>query len=211
MIRRQNALLVAAAVAGVLSGVLYYASAQRTTILVAARDLRPTSQLGSGDLVPRQFPADVVPVGAVRDSGAAIGRYLRAPLGAGQIVLETSLADEMALFGSGLRPPTGMRAMAVPVTASSALGGAIASGHRVDVIAIPVPGRAPAGTRAQLVAVRAMVIDVRGESGRPLLREPGRSGVPDRIGSIVIAVAASDELRLAERIPTSTFVVVLVP
>lgn len=211
MIRRQNALLVAAAAAGILSGVLYYAGAQRTTILVAARELGPTSRLGSGDLVARQFPADVVPVGAVRDASSAIGRYLRTPLAAGQLVLEASLADESALFGSGLRPPTGMRAMAVPVTAASALGGAIASGHRVDVIAIPLSGKAPAGSRTELVAVRAIVLDVRGESGRALHTDPGRSGAPDRIGSIVIAVAASDELRLAERIPTSTFVVVLVP
>lgn len=211
MIRRRGVLLAAAALAGVLSGALYYASAQRVTILVAARELQPTSRLGSTDLATRQLPADAVPAGAVRDTAHAIGRYVRAPLAAGQLVLEASLADESALFGSGLRPPTGMRAMAVPVTASSALGGAIASGHRVDVIAIPVPGRAPAGSRAELVAARAMVIDVRGESGRALLAEPGRQGAPDRIGSIVIAVPASDELRLAERIPVSTFVVVLVP
>lgn len=211
MIRRRNALLVAAVVAGVLSGVLYYASAQRVTILVAAMELPPTRPLGPGDLVPRQFPADVVPAGAVRDAGMAIGRYLRTPLGAGQLVLEASLADETALFGSGLRPPTGMRAIAVPVTASSALGGAIAAGHRVDVIAIPLPGKAPAGSRAELVAARAIVLDVRGESGRALLPETGRSGAPDRIGSLVIVVAASDELRLAERIPTSTFVIVLTP
>lgn len=211
MIRRRGVLLAAAALAGVLSGALYYAGAQRVTILVAARELQPTSRLGSADLATRQLPADAVPPGAMRDTAQAIGRYPRAPLAAGQLVLESSVADESALFGSGLRPPTGMRAMAVPVTASSALGGAIASGHRVDVIAIPVSGRAPAGSRAELVAARAIVIDVRGESGRALLGEPGRPGSPDRIGSIVIAVPASDELRLAERIPVSTFVVVLVP
>ena len=65
MIRRRNALLVAALVAGVLSGVLYYASAQRTTILVAARELPATRPLEAADLIPRQFPADVVPPGAV--------------------------------------------------------------------------------------------------------------------------------------------------
>ena len=127
------------------------------------------------------------------------------------LVLETSLADAAALFGSGLRPPTGMRAMAVPVNAASALGGAIAPGHRVDVIAIPLPGKAPAGRPVELVASRAVVLDVRSETGRALVTDPVRSAAFDRIGSIVIAVAASDELRLAERIPTSTFVVVLVP
>jgi len=209
--RRRNALLVGALAAGVLSGVVYYASAQRTTILVAAHELPATRPLGPGDLVLRPFPADAIPAGALRDPDSAVGRYLRTPLGAGQLVLAGSLADAAALFGSGLGPPTGMRAIAVPVTASTALGGAIAPGHRVDVIAIPLSGKAPAGRAIELVASRAVVLDVRGESGRPLGLETARSAALDRIGSIVIAVAASDELRLAERIPTSTFVVVLTP
>lgn len=210
MIRRRHALLVAALVAGALSGVLYYASAQRTTILVAAREIPASRPLGPDDVVSRRFPADVVPADALRDAGSAVGRYLRAPLGAGQLVLAGSLADEAALFGSGLRPPTGMRAIAVPVSAATALGGAIAPGHRVDVIAVPLVGKAPAGRAVELVASRAVVLDVRGETGRVLGAEQ-RSAAPDRIGSIVIAVAASDELRLAERIPASTFVVVLTP
>lgn len=208
---RRNVLLAGALLAGLVSGTLYYASAQRTTILVAARELSATRPLGAGDLVPRQFPAEVVPQGAISDASSAVGRYLRAPLAAGQLVLSGSLADEAALFGSGLRPPTGMRAIAVPVSASSALGGAIAPGHRVDVIAVPIPARAPAGRPVELVAARAVVLDVRGETGRAMTADHVRQAATERIGSIVIAVAASDELRLAERIATSTFVVVLAP
>lgn len=210
MRRRRGLLLAGAVVAGILSGILYYAGAQRTTVLVAARELPATRPLGAGDLVPRQFPVDVVPAGAVRDATSVIGRYLRAPLGTGQLVLIGSLADEAALFGSGLRPPTGMRAIAVPVSVASALGGAIAPGHRVDVIAVPLPGKAPAGRTVELIATRAIVLDVRGETGRALTAEQPRSAL-DRIGSIVIAVPASNELGLAERIPVSTFVVVLAP
>ena len=209
--RRRNALLAGALVAGILAGALYYASAQRTTILVAATELPATRPLLAGDLLTRQVPADLVPAGALRDPGAAVGRYLRVPLGSGQLVLAGSLADAAALFGSGLRPPTGMRAIAVPVSVATALGGAIAPGHRVDVIAIPLAGKAPAGRPVELVASRVVVLDVRGESGRALAAEPTRTAALERIGSIVISIAPSDELRLAERILTSAFVVILAP
>lgn len=209
--RRRNALLAGALVAGVVAGALYYASAQRTTILVAAHELPAMRPLVAADLATRQVPLDVVPGGALRDPSAAVGRFLRVPLGPGQLLLAGSLADESALFGSGLRPATGMRAIAVPVSAATALGGAIAPGHRVDVIAIPVTGKAPAGRPVEVVASRVVVLDVRSESGRALAADPARGAALERIGSIVISVAPSDELRLAERIPTSTFVVVLAP
>lgn len=207
---RRNVSLVVAVVAGILSAVLYYASAQRVSAVVAARDVGATSPLTDGDLVTRPFPADALPAGVLRDQSAAVGRFLRAPLGAGQFVLASSIADDAALFASGIQPPTGMRAIALPVSASSALGGALAPGLRVDVIAVPVGGKAPPSRGVELVASRALVLDVRSESGHAIVR-PQVRGAPDRLGSIVIAIAPSDELRLAERIATSTFVIALAP
>lgn len=207
---RRNVSLVVAVLAGILSAVLYYASAQRVSVVVAARDVETTMPLVDGDLVSRAFPADAVPAGALREPGAAVGRFLRAPLGAGQLVLAGSLADDAALFASGIQPPTGMRAIALPISASTALGGALAPGLRVDVIAVPISGKAPAARGVELVASRAVVLDVRSETGHALTRT-GARGALDRLGSIVIAIAPSDELRLAERIPTSTFVIVFVP
>lgn len=207
---RRNVSLGVAILAGILSAVLYYASAQRVSVVVAARDLETTMPLADGDLATRAFPADAVPAGAVREPAAAFGRFLRAPLGAGQLVLAGSLADDAALFASGIQPPTGMRAIALPVSASTALGGALAPGLRVDVIAVPISGKAPASRGVELVASRAVVLDVRSETGQALTRPQAR-GALDRLGSIVIAIAPSDELRLAERIPTSTFVIVFAP
>lgn len=161
---RRTAMLGAALAAGLLAGGLYYAGAQRTMVLVAARELAPTERIQQADLVERGFPADLIPDGALRDLGAALGRYLRAPLSAGQLVLGSSLADEAALFGSGLRPPTGMRAIAIPVTAATALGGALAPGHRVDVIAVPIAGKAPAARAVEVVVTRAVILDVRSDS-----------------------------------------------
>jgi len=54
------------------------------------------------------------------------------------------------------------------------------------------------------------VLDVRGESGAAFtMRDPKASLTVDRIASVVIAIATADEMRFADRIATSTFVLVL--
>ena len=115
---------------------------------------------------------------------------------------------------SGLVPPSGQRAVAIPVTPAQAVGGALVAGAHVDVIAVPVSGRAPAGRVTELVAANATVLDVRGENGGPFIPAGASrvSGVAvDRLGSVVVALAPSDELRVADRIATSTFVLVFIP
>jgi Flp pilus assembly protein CpaB len=93
------------------------------------------------------------------------------------------------------------------VVAVSAVGGAISPGARVDVIAVPVIGRAPAGRTVELLAADALVLDVRSESGAPYQpRRPDATVAVDRIGSVIIAISPSDEIRFADRIATSTFV-----
>ncbi|TMB71911.1 MAG: hypothetical protein E6J52_13135 [Chloroflexi bacterium] len=71
-------------------------------------------------------------------------------------------------------------------------------------------GRAPAGRTVELLASSALVLDVRGESGAAFtMRDPKASLTVDRIASVVIAIATADEMRFADRIATSTFVLVL--
>ena len=95
---------------------------------------------------------------------------------------------------TGLALPAGMRAVALPVSnAAQAVGGAIVPGARVDVIAVPVAGRAPGGRTAELLLQGAMVLDVRSETGSPygaaITRSPV-SSVGERIGSVVVAIDA---------------------
>ena len=116
---------------------------------------------------------------------------------------------DAAVFHTGLTLRPGERAVAIPVVAVSAVGGAIAPGARVDVIAVPLIGRAPAGRTVELLAADALVLDVRSESGAPYQpRRPDATASVDRIGSVIIAIAPSDEIRFADRIATSTFVLV---
>lgn len=209
----QRALIGLALAAGAVAGTLYYVGAQRSSVVVAARDLDATRPLTADDLAVVSIPFDAVPAGAVADTGGAVGKLPRAPLWRGQVVLEPALSDGAAQFHTGLVLPVGMRAVALPVSAAAqAVGGAIVPGARVDVIAVPVAGRAPGGRTAELLAQAAIVLDVRSESGSPygaLSPKTSVSSIGERIGSVVIAIESVDEVRFADRIATSTFVLTL--
>jgi Flp pilus assembly protein CpaB len=208
----RRALVVLAIAAGALAGTLYYVGAQRSPVVVAARDVDATHPLVADDLVTVSIPTDAVPAGALADAADAVGKLPRAPLWRGQVLLGPALSDEAASFHTGLVLPTGMRAVALPMSsAAQAVGGAIVPGARVDVIAVPVAGRAPGGRTAELLLQAAMVLDVRSETGSPygpaISRTPSSSG--ERIGSVVVAIDPFDEVRFADRIATSTFVLTL--
>jgi Flp pilus assembly protein CpaB len=142
-----------------------------------------------------------------------VGLVPRAPLLRGQLVLTRAVASELPGFRTGLVLSSGLRAFAIPVSAVNAIGGAIVPGSRVDVLAVPVLGRAPSGRATELLASAAVVLDVRDDSGAAYLPREGKANAAtlnERIASIVIAVPAADEIRFADRIATSTFVLALV-
>ena len=209
----QRALLVLALLAGAVAGTLYYIGAQRSPVVVAARDVDATRPLVADDVAIVSIPADVVPAGALVDATAAVGKVPRAPLWRGQVVLDPALSDDGASFHTGLALPAGMRAVALPVSsAAQAVGGAIVPGARVDVLAVPVAGRAPGGRTTELLLQSAMVLDVRSETGSPYGMAPSKSTVSslsERIGSVVVAIDPLDEVRFADRIATSMFVLTL--
>ena len=209
----QRALLALAILAGAVAGTLYYVGAQRSPVVVAARDLDATRPLVADDLAIVSIPADAVPSGALADATAAVGKLPRAPLWRGQVVLYPALSDDAASFHTGLALPAGMRAVALPVSsAAQAVGGSIVPGARVDVIAVPVAGRAPGGRTTELLLQSAIVLDVRSETGSPYgtaLSKSTTSSLSERIGSVVVAIEPFDEVRFADRIATSMFVLTL--
>jgi Flp pilus assembly protein CpaB len=209
----QRALLVLALFAGTAAGTLYYVGAQRSPVVVAARDLDATRPLVVDDLAIASIPADAVPVGALVDTTAAVGKVPRAPLWRGQVVLDPALSNDAASFHTGIALPAGMRAVALPVSsAAQAVGGAIVPGARVDVMAVPVAGRAPGGRTTELLLQSAIVLDVRSETGSAYGTAPAKSttsSLSERIGSVVVAIDPLDEIRFADRIATSMFVLTL--
>jgi Flp pilus assembly protein CpaB len=203
----RRSLLFLALIAGITAGALYFIGAQRVAMVVAARDVAVIRPLLAEDVEVRSVPPDALPSGAVSSIDDVIGRVPRAPLWQGQPLVAHALADGAATFHTGLTLRPGERAIAIPVVAVSAVGGAISPGVRIDVLAVPLLGRAPAGRSVELLAADALVLDVRTESGAPYVPRPHDSAVAvDRIGSVIIAIAPTDEIRFADRIATSTFV-----
>ena len=204
-------LLVLALGSGLLAGSLYVAGTQRAAVVIAARDIDSLRPLVADDLTTRAFPLEAVPDGALDDPRLAVGKVPRSALQRGQLILSNGLTDRVVAFTSGLLAPRGTRAIALPAGPVQALGGALVPGARVDIVAVPAVGRAPASRPVELLAVAALVLDVRGESGAALIQTgtPRTSATRERIGSVVVAVPAVDELRIAERATSSTFVFVL--
>ena len=131
--------------AGFLAAALYYAATQRSDVVVMARDMTELRALTRDDLEVRTVAAELAPEDALRRVDDAIGLVPRGPLVRGQLVLGRAVGSEVADFRSGRSLEDGSRALAIPVSAVNAVGGAIVPGARVDVIAVPVAGRGPAG------------------------------------------------------------------
>jgi pilus assembly protein CpaB len=203
----RKSLLVLALVAGLIAGALYFVGAQRVPMVVAAQDMAVIRPLTAQDVEVRSVPPDVLPTGAISSIEDVIGHVPATPLWRGQPLLTQALANDAAVFHTGLTLRPGERAIAIPVVAVSAVGGALSPGARVDVLAVPIIGRAPAGRTVELLAADVLVLDVRAESGAPYVPRPRDAALAvDRIGSVIIAISPADEIRFADRIATSTFV-----
>lgn len=166
---------------GLLAGALNLAALHErdtsVSVLVAARALEPGARLEPGDLAIAQVGAAtplleaLLPAGDERAQGWLVPHGLQA-------------GEPVRL--SDLRPPSwagGHRAMSVPVEAEHAVGGALRSGDRVDVVGV-------ADGRASWVVLGAEVLDVPDEDP-----QGGLGGVSAY--AVTIAVTEAQALRLA--------------
>lgn len=203
-------LLALAVVCGIVAAAIYQAGAARTDVVVFAHDVEIPRPLTLDDLSVRSVASALVPQDALRSTDEGVGLLPRGVVLAGQVVSARLLARDLDGLRAGVTLAPGLRAIAVPADAVTAVGGAVIPGSRVDVLAIPILGRAPAGRTAELLLTNALVLDVRSDTGGAYVPKDARVGaVPERIASVVIAIAATDEVRFADRIATSTFVLAL--
>ncbi len=166
-------LLLAAVTAQVVSGAV--ARAERgaarygrvRAVLVATTDLAPGSVLDAGDAEVRFLPAGLVPDAAV--AGEAIGRRVRAPVFAGEVVHRDRLAPA-GLSAVAALLPAGTRGVAV---ASSSETVPLQPGDVVDVLATVVAGPTDGEAfEAPTVTVAADVVVVAVEEGAVTVAVP---------------------------------------
>ena len=129
-------------------------------IAVAAVDLPLASKIKPEHLRLEDWPADHLPVGAVRDPKELVGRILLSRALAGQPVLLGMLAAKNAGNGLAALIPPSMRAMAVRVDDVVGVAGFIHPDDRVDVLVTLQPNRPGAEPTTKIFMQNVKVLAV---------------------------------------------------
>lgn len=221
---RRSAYIVVFVVAALGAGVLAYLAQPRTEIIRARSDIAVLTPITADMLeVVRVSPGDAAAQTA-RSLDAVVGRYTATPVLAGQDVDLRTLEDNpgQRAFGFGAPLGPGEVAFALPVDASQAVGGALAAGARVDVVAVPnslktQPGSGTGGTAPRAISMGQglVVLAIRTPDGQPLTGSSGNEGsrtvVSPKLGSVVVAIPQSRVADFATAALTSTFYLALSP
>lgn len=222
---RRSAYIVVFVVAALGAGVLAYLAQPRTEIVRARSNIAVLTPITADMLeVVRVSPGDAAAQTA-RSLGTVVGRYAATPVLAGQDVDLRTLEDNpgQRAFGFGAPLGPGEVAFALPVDASQAVGGALAAGARVDVVAVPnslktlsgggAGGAAPAATS---MGQGLIVLAIRTADGQPLTNgssgdQGSRAVVAPKLGSVVVAIPEARVADFATAALTSTFYLALSP
>lgn len=109
-------------------------------VVIAVRDIQPFQQITADDVQIAEVPKIVIHANTVRDPKEVIGFYTKDTIYKGNMIDRRSLAQakgEQSMLAAQLdtlRDPT-IRAFAIPFDASTAVGGEIQPGDRVDIVA----------------------------------------------------------------------------
>lgn len=114
------------------------AAADTRTVVVAAHDIAPRTQLDAEMLRLAEVPADTVLSGAFDEIGPLEGQYVRYPLLEGEQVVASKVGaqDVEEEGGVSFLLPSGLRAFSISVSEESSVGGLVLPGDLVDVIGI---------------------------------------------------------------------------
>ncbi len=152
--RRPGTILLLAVVLGALSAAMVYrqmrlqqeqvalarraASGATTDLVVAAEPIAIGSRITANQVRVVQWPADIVPEGAVLKVDGAVGAVAKSTLPKNQPIVQAQLIPQ----GAGLLPliiSDGMRGMSVRVDSVTGVSGFITPNSRVDVVVAGTP------------------------------------------------------------------------
>jgi pilus assembly protein CpaB len=135
-----------ALVVAILSTGLFYMlfamkanSQTRTTMVVAAKALKPGVVLASADLKTIPWAAETIPSGTFQKPEEVIGNTVFDPIGEQEPIYANHLASEKSGGGSGV--PAGLRAISVHVTDSTGVFALLRRGQKVDVQVVSNRGK----------------------------------------------------------------------
>ena len=208
-------------VASLVAAGVYWLAQPRVEVVRAQVDIPVLTQI-TPDMVtlvavsPLDATAD-----AARSLDAVVGQYAALPILTGQDVDGRAIeaTPGSRAFGFGAPLGAGQVAFALPVEADQAVGGALAPGARVDVIAVPdalKTGTAAAtiGPGAVTMGLGLTILALRTANGQQLGDASSGAStavVPPTLGSVVVAIPAARVADFATAALTSTFYLALDP
>ena len=207
--------------AALSASALVYFAQPRNGIVRAKTDIAVLTPI-TADMVQvvSVSPANA-PAYAARSLDAVVGRYTSVPILAGQDVDVRVLETNPGQLALGFQAPleAGQVAFAIPVEPGQAVGGALAPGARVDVVAVPNTLKTQLSgdnsPSAVLLGQGLVVLTLRTPEGRQLNDEPAsdsaRVVIPPKLGSVVVAIPAARLPDFAEAALSSTFYLALSP
>jgi pilus assembly protein CpaB len=218
---RRGAYLAFFVVAAIAASALVYLSQPRNGVVRATVDIPVLTPITADMIqVVSVSPADAPP-NAARSVDAVVGRYASVPILAGQDVdareLETN-PGQLA-FGFGAPLEVGQVAFAIPVEPGQAVGGAIAPGARVDIVAVPnaLKTQVSGGSSQSAVVLGQglVVLTIRTPEGKQLTDDAASDGtrvvIPPKLGSVVVGIPEARLAEFAEAALSSTFYLALSP
>ncbi|MGH3943334.1 MAG: SAF domain-containing protein [Pseudonocardiaceae bacterium] len=155
-------------------------SAAGIPVVVAARDLTPGTMLGTGDVVVRGLPEQVVPDGAARSTPDVLGRTLAAPVRRGEPLTDLRLAGPTLARAVSADPSSVSVALRLPDSDIAAL---LYPGASVDVLTL-----GPRQDEPVVLASGARVLAV---------LEPGAGTTEGRLVLVALEAAAATRVAAA--------------
>jgi len=177
--------LAAGLVLAVLTGVALYAVAQQSTvrsdgpasstntisIFVAKTDLAQRTVLTAEQITRRDFPADLVPAGAITTDAALIGQTTVAPIARGQAIVTGQLTTAGGKQGASITVEVGKVVVAFPTIDPLTANGLVSVGDKVDILASVAAGTGDTARATQTTLQNLEVMDILG----PTKEQPQRA------------------------------------
>ena len=104
---------------------------EQIDVCVATRDIAAGERIDFGAIETKPWVAGLLPEGAVRESGDAIGRVATTSILKGEVIAEKRFEEDR----ESLDVPAGKQAVSVPVKTVQAVGGILRPGMSVDIYA----------------------------------------------------------------------------
>jgi Flp pilus assembly protein CpaB len=211
---RRTVYLVIFVVASLIAAGTYWVAQPRVQVVRATVDVPVLTRITADMVELVQVSPVGAPPNAARSLEVVVGMYASLPILAGQDVdaraLEAIPGSQAYGFGAAIGP--GQVAFALPVTAEQAVGGALAPGALVDVIAVPNGATGSAGAEGPAEPVMLgegmTILALRSTDGRQLVAmdsEESTGVIPPKLGSVIVAIPAARLLDFASAAQTSTF------